>query len=533
MKIFARKIIVLCLLLVSGILARNLEKISPIQSSFEKPKVLSTTESEKPEVTLDVSGPITVGAGYSGDLQQITQQQCFDASISSITEKEGEIQLDQATSFSDLENILRIQVSVGGRFFMFSAKAKANYMRSIRDKDYSMSLNYYATFSNKVTVNIAGYGVDALTKFGKGTYNDTNNPYFGLVCGDQYIASYDQGALLTMGLNIELSSHEEKREFKRKAKINIGPFNIFKAAGSVEEVCKENKITGSVTIHAFQIGGEPTKLTQILNNNVVTCNINAMAECHKTASTLLDYAKEFGNQIQNNTNFEPLGTATYHPIEWLGLTPPPSLVTPEVEHYRQDLANKLEESEFYTQKLYSFREGYPVKLDDAFIDHANSILSKADHNVRVLMDPMSGAAGCFNEPNRCKSIRDYIYSRIQNISGEDLKFLKYMKYKVPVAYGVFYNTGGETGDSWKFIPNNSGDTVSVESVYITDEYCTYVLTVSNVRIRINYNGIWDPSRKGYVGPENAIETGKNRTTEVTYTKQISPFFFEDPSLFEL
>lgn len=523
MNYSANTILLLCLLLVGGSSARNADftRIQELQDFTVKKTVLL-------EDRHGTSGTISVGAGYSEDSQQVTQQQCFKASVTSISKKEAEIQLDQAASFSDLENVLQTQVSVGGTYQMFSGKVKANYMRSIQDKDYSMSLNYYASFKSKVTVQLDGYGVNALTKFGQDAYNSSESKkYFGLVCGDHYIASYDQGAMLTLGLNVKLSSHEEKKEFKSRAKINIGPFNIFKAAASVQKVSTEKRISGLVALHALQIGGEPTQLTQILNHNVLTCNITAMEDCLQTAKTLLAYAKDFGNQIKNNTNFEPLGMATYHPVKWIGLIPPASLVTAEVKKYRQELANLLRVNEYYTEKLYSLGKGYPVELDVAFVENANYILTKTDRNMRILMDPQMGAVGCFNEPDRCKDVRDYVYSNIQHVSSEDLSFMKNMKYRVAVSYGFLYNTGGETEKSWKFIPSNSKNKFSLDTIYIEDKYCSFVLSMSSIEFRLMYNGVWDQNRKRYVGTETRLQVDKNETNEAYFPKLLSPFFFEE------
>ena len=74
------------------------------------------------------------------------------------------------------------------------------------DKSYSMSLNYYSYYTNKVSLNISGFGTDALTADGKDLYHDGANPYFGIICGDHYISSYQEGALLTMGMNLEFDT---------------------------------------------------------------------------------------------------------------------------------------------------------------------------------------------------------------------------------------------------------------------------------------------------------------------------------------
>lgn len=84
-----------------------------------------------------------------------------------------------------------------------------------------------------------------------------------MLCGDHYITSYQQGALLTMGLNIKFSNSNAKKEFEEKAGATFG--DIVRAAESIKSVVTEYQITGSVIIQAFQMGGEPSQLAKILN----------------------------------------------------------------------------------------------------------------------------------------------------------------------------------------------------------------------------------------------------------------------------
>ena len=138
-----------------------------------------------------------------------------------------------------MENKLGVSVSISGKYGMFSADTKASYIRSVLDKDYSLSLNYYEYATNNVVVQLVGYGNEAFTESGKGFYNGGKNKYFGLLCGDHYITSYQQGALLTMGLNIKLSSSNAKKEFKEKAGATFG--DIIRAAESIKSVVTQYK----------------------------------------------------------------------------------------------------------------------------------------------------------------------------------------------------------------------------------------------------------------------------------------------------
>ncbi|KAK9501772.1 hypothetical protein O3M35_012443 [Rhynocoris fuscipes] len=485
------------------------------------------------------SGNIAVGAGYSSDSQQVVPQVCYNATVSSTSKQQGYIQLDTAITFSELENILGISVNLDGMFEMFSADAEASYIRSVQDKDYSLSLNYYEYLSNSVAVQLAGYAEEALTVTGKAFYKNGTNPYFGLICGDTYISSYQQGALLIMGVNIKFISSNAKKEFTEKAGFSFG--NIISASETIKNIASKYKIAGSVIIQAFQIGGEPSQLSKILRKDTsgkyyaLTCSLIAIDDCIKAASGLLDYAKDnFPAQIsfKNNTGLTPLGIAfsQYNPIEYLGLTPPVSLVTKEVVQYRYELSDKLKESEYYIQKLYPFNnQGYPIELDNKFMTSANSILSKARNNVHLLMQAHKGAADCFNYPDKCKIIKSRIDSQLHNITKSDLKFVDNIKYIIPTIGGMFYNTGLDSVTSWIGVPVvpkalfqlvlSYTNKVSVtDEQYFFDVYIHFALAPDQL-FRYVYNGTSTDGGKTYVGD---IYPGK----PLVIKKQESPFYFE-------
>ncbi|XP_043472601.1 uncharacterized protein LOC122505185 [Leptopilina heterotoma] len=442
----------------------------------------TSNPNEKGEVTAaeemgqyrQYKGNIAAGGGYSSDTQQIVAQLCYNATISSTSDQQTYIQLNTALTYSELENKLGISISARGKYGMFSAEAKASYMRSIQDKDYATSLNYFEYATSNVAVQLAGYGTNALTESGKDIYQEGKNKFFGLVCGDHYITSYQQGALLTMGLNIRFASSNAKQKFEARISAKFG--NIASAAGSIEAIASKYNITGSVIIQAFQMGGEPSQLSKILNKDnegqyyALTCSLLTMTNCISAASGLLDYARdEFTKQFsfQTNTGLTPLGIAftQYNPIEYIGLSSD-SLVTQEVINIRNELSDKLKENEYYQEKLYPFfNKGYPVDLDTNFQTGLNRILSKSKNNLAVLMDPHGGAVDCFNYPNLCRIKKSDIDSKLETITAGDLKFVEKIKYKITIFGGMLYNKGKDFNTySWIVVPNDGTGKERVSSV---------------------------------------------------------------------
>lgn len=412
---------------------------------------------------------IVAGGGYSTDSQQVAPQACYNASASVPSGSQAKVQLNAALSFSKLQSQLNIDVSTAGGFGMFSASAEANYMRSMEEQDYSLSLNYYNYAFNTISIDLAGYGMGILNQNGQNIYNNGQNPYFGIICGDQYISSYDQGAMLIMGLNIELSSSFAKQEFNGAVKSAFG--NIFSAATQVSNIASQLHIQGTVLMQAYQMGGEPSQLANILSKDsngdyyALSCSIQDMANCIKAANGLLNYAQSnFPQQFSfaNNTGLTPLGVGfiDYEPIRYLGVTPPPSLVNQTVINDRVALANSLIENQYYEQKFDELLNGYPVAwdLNSNLYMTSQKLYNQAQNNIKTIMgagNPHAGAIGCFDYPDECIEITSNIQANLVPISASNLAFLDGAKYY----YGHNFANFWFDGSSWININSGAEDQI--------------------------------------------------------------------------
>lgn len=184
-------------------------------------------------------------------------------------------------SFEDLSYLLKVDLreKVGWKWFSFSAEA--SYMKFIEDKDYTLSLNYYQSVEDSVSVQLKGVGLDGLTSVGQNFYRNGTNPYFRLVCGDNIITSYKHGAQLILGMSVHFHSHEQKDSFTSHGGLNLG--DIVKASKDVQRIATSLKIDGNLTIHAMQMGGNPAELSKIISFNgsfsATTCSISNIASC--------------------------------------------------------------------------------------------------------------------------------------------------------------------------------------------------------------------------------------------------------------
>ena len=484
------------------------------------------------------SGNVVPGSGYSNDSEQIAPQICYNGYVSSVTSEHGRLELDTALSFSELEHQLNVNVEATVGIGEFSASAEASYLHSIEDKNYSLSLNYLEYSDAKVAIGIKGQGIGALNSQGKLAYNDGKNIYFGLACGDNYLDSYKKGALLTIGLNINFASSEEKKQFETKIKGNFG--SIVSASTTIQEMARKYKLNGSITLTAFQEGGTPEKLGQIMKKDpkgeyyILHCNnIQNMGDFIKAAGGVLDYAHDsdkFPSQysLKNNRNITPLGLgfATYQDIRLLSLTPPSSFVTPEVTKARKQLHGHLNENIYYRQKLHDLLYGYYVNWDTGndIYKKISRLYQRSQNNLDTIENPAPqyGAIGCYTKPYDCIAIAENIKENLEPITQNDLSTLNPIRTYMSGPYTAYYYNG----TSWRAdMMHNSGECylLGINSIAVTPEH--FSLTASahcpGVDFTFWYNGTSTDGSKHYIGPY--YNSAGTRIPNMNITRLASPF----------
>ena len=435
-----------------------------------------------------------------------------------------------------------MSTSLSGGYSKFSASAQANYLRSVEETESSVSLNYYTHVTNKVSVQINGYGEDALTESGKSFYRGGKNPNFGITCGDYYIDSYKQGAFLTIGLQIKFNSAQSKNEFGADTGASFG--DIFSASVKVSKTASQLGTSGSVTLTAYQIGGDPSELPKIFNKNsdgdyfALSCGLQTMQNCIKVANGMLDYAREEFTQQAKGDALTALGIgfASFTPVGRIGLTAT-SQVDDEILRSRKELSEKLNENEYYKRKLTPLiNHEYPVPLNSAFVRKVNLLLDKVNHNIEVLMSPVGGAADCWNDPQSCKSVKTKLCEQLEDIKSKDLEFLEAIKYTLTCMDKTLINDGSPPGRSstaaWKALPLGAfNNNKFIDRIAISDENYMYGLEDNESEPHKSYIFRGTSSDgENYDGTFTTVDFRgdkihkKNR--ERTEKRNISPFYFD-------
>ena len=248
--------------------------------------------------------PVMVG-GYSSDKQMFAKFSAIDIEKGILTKDEvteGNLYLGNSMSFSKFQSKLKTEVSVSGSYGMFSASAGAMYARYVEEKEYSQS--FYFIQDVKLPTKIwtpTSYGEDLLTTFGKSVYN-SGAVQFRNVCGDQFIHQVSMGAQLFVTFKIDFASRDSREQFKTH--ISAG-FGTFSAKTSIESEIKKYNIKGNMEVVAYQVGGDPTCLSDIFQKDpesgsyyVASFSLDNLSAADGIIGGILDYANtDFTEQV--------------------------------------------------------------------------------------------------------------------------------------------------------------------------------------------------------------------------------------------
>ncbi len=389
------------------------------------------------------------GYGYSSETQKLSAALCYNVDIETV-HSENKLDLSNAMSYSQLLNNLNIHTREEKDYVFFSKTKTSSYLKSIKDTEESLTLNFVVSLSGIFEVKPKGQGILSLNDLGKGVYeNDYNN--FGLICGDYYITGFTQGARLNMGLTIFFKNHSEKEskeEHIRKSFV----FGLFRSASDTQKLIYDNSVGKGIKITAFQVGGEPVHLSKILPIDPsgdfysLSCDNNHRQDCVTAAHNVIDYIKnDFSKQVSLNP---PKGLKLLdvgfqaNPISMLGLDIPTSLLTSEVLEARNELTEEQSKYSQYANKVSEAINHYPSSWDknNKFYSSMEKLAESSKNSLQLLNNSIKT---CIDEPGKCINTKNDIMSKVALITPVDLKDLPTIAdYKTYGSLSDFLNARG-------------------------------------------------------------------------------------------
>jgi hypothetical protein len=317
-------------------------------------EIPSTSQTEK----------AVLGEGYNFKEERFASE-CVMGSPIYAGAPESAIQYDRSMSSTELSDSLGFSVGAKARYRLISGSLSAKFASESSASDFSEVTVYSANYKFK-NVKLNYTGLTPVGQQAKGSSSESNLVWenWQRTCGHEYVSEITLGASLYISIKVEFATRADKSSFN--AEFNIKGL-MFGASGALNQASEKFGSRGFITIRAYQLGGDVSKLSKALSaetdvdgkhvSALIRCSMEDPSACLAVLDRAIDYAtQEFPEQIKPDYNPDnPAGPAELlyitRPWEELALYPPPPLIAEGVKVARQDLGFQFEQNLKYRNRV--------------------------------------------------------------------------------------------------------------------------------------------------------------------------------------
>lgn len=351
----------------------------------------------------------SLGLGQDSDRDRFKPASCLNGSNTTVGA--GESYLDGTISYTyeELKKDLNLKTDGNVKLGFFKLDAKTEFALNTKDTSQSRSIIFKFVVrlpNGKFVVD----GTNVLNVLGKSVYG--NSCKFRNICGDKFIEQTERGANLYVAMTFDFDTHEKKEQFFAELGASFGGFGSLKA--SLNRVSQETRKNGTLTIRAYQMGGDVTELPKLFGASpdtiapAIKCSLGTLDECDKAMNQLLIYA---GNEFAQGakTTSETIG---YHYANYaeVGVNQPlePGL-TPAIIEARERLAQEYETQFNDKERIKAKRREFEALLTDS----DRQILIKTEKDIEVNLAILRNTARwCFSDLSNCLNKKENSFNSL-------------------------------------------------------------------------------------------------------------------------
>jgi Leucine Rich repeats (2 copies) len=342
--------------------------------------------------------------------------------------QEATISFDKKVSETEVADSLGFSVGGKARYGLITGSLSAEFTSSSSSSDYSEVAVYSAKYQFKnQKLNYTGLTPQGQQAKGSAVGNNFVWENWEKTCGHEFVEQVVQGASLYISIKIEFSTKASKTAFDAQFSLS-GP--MFEVGGKLSTASKQFGKTASISIQAYQLGGDVAKLSQALNANlgdkpevkaIAVCSMDNPDACLQLLNGAIKYATdEFPKQINPALGADnPAGPADliYITKPWsdLALYSPPAIIADGVKTAREDLSFQFERNLKYRNRVRALQTG-PLRLSPAQqtkIEHIDTIVSD---NLKLIDET---ANICYSQMDRCVAKVDECKTLLKSFNEED------------------------------------------------------------------------------------------------------------------
>lgn len=254
--------------------------------------IFSTDGHARPAIKLS-DNPLTpfLGAAYQSDKESLLGGNCLNNSnVVHIGEAHSSFSFQENLSEKQLQSQLGFSAGAKVSYGVMDYSASASFLKNAMSTGLSVAASWESDYlfpADSLQVSFSDRNATGNAVFSNGNWPET--------CGDQFVKEITRGARLFFSINIEFKSAEEKKAFQGKFSVS-GP--LAEVTGSLQDASKEFSRNTKVTVAAYQVGGDVSKITDIFaqtedgRSGFVQCQLGKFEDCSKVISHALKYATD-------------------------------------------------------------------------------------------------------------------------------------------------------------------------------------------------------------------------------------------------
>ncbi|MCU0545585.1 MAG: leucine-rich repeat domain-containing protein [Oscillatoriaceae cyanobacterium Prado104] len=422
-----------------------------------------------------------LGEGYNSEEESFVGE-CVTGTVEFVGAQESSVVFSRSLSATETADSLGFSIGASARYGLYKGSMSARFASEASANNYSEVTVYSAQYRFK-NRKLKYTGLTAVGEAAKGFSTDNNfvGENWVKVCGHEYVEQVTLGATLFISAKIEFSSRSKKQEFNLQFKVK-GP--AFSVSSELEKASKLFGSTASITIQAYQIGGDISRVSAIFGTGsdakvtspdgknvhaILVCSMTNPSACLKVLDNALFYATDtqdpsaFPQQIRPDSDFgntnNPNGPAelSYITNPWsnLALISPPPIISDAIKAAREDLSLQFEINLKYRNRVRSLLTG-PIRLSQsqrANIEEIDIIISD---NLKLIYET---AIICYTKLDECVEKVAQTNSKLKTVDELKLEI-------VPESLAQWYDTKDlpSTRRSIQQLLNTLGEKVRKEVV---------------------------------------------------------------------
>lgn len=358
-----------------------------------------------------------LGKGYNTKEERFAGD-CVKGTTEYAGAPEGSVNFDRSLSSTETGDSLGFAIGGKARYGAIQGSAAAKFASESSSNDYSETTVYSAEYRFKnAKLRYTGLtDVGNTARQGSGQFVWEN---WEKTCGHEYVEQIKLGAKLMISAKVEFSTKEDKKAFSAEFKIK-GP--AFSASGELNKASHRFGKSASVSIRAYQLGGDVSRLSGIFGQGsnarvdadgkqvhaLLVCSMDRIDACMRVLDSALTYATDTGDALsfpnQIKPNYDPTrpdGPAelAYITKPWsdLAFYPPPPIIAESVKAARGDLSILFEDQLKKRNRVNDLISG-PFRLSPRQSENAEAAQVIVADN---LTEIFNSAMVCYTDVEKC------------------------------------------------------------------------------------------------------------------------------------